>query len=436
MLEVKGPVGDTEAARAELAVVVASSTFSRCPRMSRLLTYLCSKYFAGEADQIKEYNIAVDLLGRSVDFDPADNASARVEVHRLRKKLRTYYDSEGADRELRIEIPAGTYVPQFVPKPSALLPPAEPSPVGTAVLDADHPMVVELPRGVPVAATSKVAAPRGSRALWYAAAAVVAVAMAAFAVMQLTRKPNPEFETFWKPVLDSTASTMVVLPHPIVYHPTTRANHLNSQLHGVPPLPTQVPLDVPPNLLNGADFVPVFDQYVGFGDTVAVASLTTLFARRGGSVTVRLASKTEFADMRDSPAILIGAFTNRWAIEMTQKFRYHFFMDGGHKPAIADSQTNSRWLTDKEDNGHSNEDYLLICRLPKAQTGGFAIIAAGLTQYGTEEAGRILAHPQALAPILRQLPKGWESKNVELVLRSQIVGDTPTAPDLTAFYVW
>ena len=185
------------------------------------------------------------------------------------------------------------------------------------------------------------------------------------------------------------------MPHPIVYHPTTRANHLNNQLHGLPPLPTQVPLDVPPNLLNGADFVPVFDQYVGFGDTVTVASLTTLFARRGGSVTVRLASKTEFADMRDSPAILIGAFTNRWAVELTQKFRYHFFLDSAHKPAIVDSQTNSRWSTDKADNGHSNEDYVFICRLPKAQTGGFVIVAAGLTQYGTEEAGRILAHPQA-----------------------------------------
>lgn len=435
MIEVKGPVGDTEAARAELAVVVASSTFSRCPRMSRLLTYLCSKYFAGEADQIKEYNIAVDLLGRSVDFDPADNASARVEVHRLRKKLRTYYDSEGADRDLRIEIPTGTYVPQFAPKPSALLK-TEPTVVGTAVLDADQALVAESPRGVPPITSKKPGPPWRSRAAWFAAAGVIALGLVAVAVVLLNRKPYPEFETFWRPVLDSTASTMIVLPHPIVYHPTTRANHLNSQLHGLPPLPTQVPLDVPPNLLNGADFVPVFDQYVGFGDTVAVANLTTLFARRGGSVTVRLASKTEFADMRDSPAILIGAFTNRWAVELTQKFRYHFFLDGGHRPAIVDSQTKSRWSTDKADNGHSNEDYLLICRLPKAQTGGFAIVAAGLTQYGTEETGRILAHPQALVPILRQLPKGWESKNVELVLRSQIVGDTPTAPDLTASYVW
>jgi hypothetical protein len=438
MLDLTGAAADIGAARSELAVVVASSTFSRSPRMSRLLIYLCEKFFAGESDQIKEYNIAVDLLGRSPSFDPADNASARVEVHRLRKKLRAYYEAEGADRELRIEIPAGTYVPQFVPK---RLDTPKPEPVTAAIaveVEAQEPLVVAelaIPTEelAPTPIRSRLRLPR--RWPWLAAAAVLVVA-GILVALQLMRKPNPEFDAFWRPAIESAASTMIVMAHPIVYHPTTRANQLHSQLHGSPPLPVQIPLDVPPNLLNGSDFVAVFDQYVGFGDTVAVSGLTTLFARHGGAVNVRLASKTEFADMGDSPAILIGAFTNRWTIELTQKFRYSFFLHSGHKPSILDRQTNSRWFTDKADNGNSNEDYILICRLPKSQTGGFAIVGAGLTQYGTEEAGRILTHPEALSPILRQLPKGWEWKNVELVLHSQIVGGTPTAPDLTASFVW
>src|SRR6202030_1383653 len=89
-----------ERERAELDCVLGSAAFGRSPRLARLLRYLCTKYFEGEADQIKEYNIAVDVLDRPESFDPSEDAIARVEVHRLRKKLREYYQTEGTDHSL------------------------------------------------------------------------------------------------------------------------------------------------------------------------------------------------------------------------------------------------------------------------------------------------------------------------------------------------
>ena len=73
-------------------------------------------------------------------------------------------------------------------------------------------------------------------------------------------------------------------------------------------------------MLNGSDFVPVFDQYVGFGDTVAVSRLAVLFAQRGQEARLRLASKLDFSDVRDSASVLIGAFTNRWSMEVARGF--------------------------------------------------------------------------------------------------------------------
>jgi len=105
----------TEEAKAELQAVLESPGFVRSPRLSRLLVFLCSKYLAGEADQIKEYSIGVEVLGRPESFDPSNDAAARVEVHRLRRKLQQFYESEGASRKLRILIPVGHYVPAFVP---------------------------------------------------------------------------------------------------------------------------------------------------------------------------------------------------------------------------------------------------------------------------------------------------------------------------------
>lgn len=102
-----------ESAKSELDSVLSSGVFTRSPRLARLLEYLCTKYFQGELDQIKEYNIAIDVLGRPESFDPSEDAIARVEVHRLRKKLREYYQTEGTDHSLRILIPTGRYVPVF-----------------------------------------------------------------------------------------------------------------------------------------------------------------------------------------------------------------------------------------------------------------------------------------------------------------------------------
>ncbi len=102
--------------RAELEAVLHSPAFTRSPRLGRLLTYLCSKALAGETDQIKEYSIAVDVLDRPPSFDPDEDAIARVEVHRLRKRLREYYEKEGAADKLEIVIPNGQYAPVFVPR--------------------------------------------------------------------------------------------------------------------------------------------------------------------------------------------------------------------------------------------------------------------------------------------------------------------------------
>ena len=100
--------------KAELDNILSSAAFGRSPRLAHLLQYLCTKYFEGEADQIKEYNIAVDVLNRPETFDPAEDAIARVEVHRLRKKLKEYYETEGTDHAIRIVIPTGRYGPVFL----------------------------------------------------------------------------------------------------------------------------------------------------------------------------------------------------------------------------------------------------------------------------------------------------------------------------------
>jgi hypothetical protein len=104
---------DLEAQRAELAAVLHSEHFTRAPTLAHLLSYLCEKLFAGEAYQIKEYSVGVEVFHRGSSFDQDSDSIVRVEANRLRKRLAAYYAGDGASHRLHITIPLGQYVPEF-----------------------------------------------------------------------------------------------------------------------------------------------------------------------------------------------------------------------------------------------------------------------------------------------------------------------------------
>ena len=125
--------------RAELEAVLQSGIFARAPNLASFLKYIGEKYFDGEAENVKEYSIAIEALNRPVDFDPKKDSIVRVEAHRLRKRLADYYEGLGADHAIHIEIPNGQYSPRFCqkirlethPNPVAALlePPPEAAPI-------------------------------------------------------------------------------------------------------------------------------------------------------------------------------------------------------------------------------------------------------------------------------------------------------------------
>ena len=107
------------AEQAELDAVLTSGIFARAPSLAQFLSYICQKHFQGEQHLIKEYNIAVEALGRPADFDQKRDSIVRVEAHRLRKRLRKFYESDGASHEIRIDLPSGAYTPVFLRRAEA-----------------------------------------------------------------------------------------------------------------------------------------------------------------------------------------------------------------------------------------------------------------------------------------------------------------------------
>src|SRR5687767_9417131 len=100
--------------RAQLERMLASRAFSGSLRLSTLLKFIVEEAIAGRAEGLKEQVIALEVYGRGTDFNPSNHSAVRVDLRRLRDKIREYYDLEGASDRIRVEIPKGTYCPRFL----------------------------------------------------------------------------------------------------------------------------------------------------------------------------------------------------------------------------------------------------------------------------------------------------------------------------------
>lgn len=102
-----------EEKRLVLEHVIKSHTFSRSDQLKRFLQYICDKDIEGKADEINEYSIAVEALGRPADYSPTGDSSVRTRAHALRQKLQEYYELENPAAHVRIDVPKGAYNPRF-----------------------------------------------------------------------------------------------------------------------------------------------------------------------------------------------------------------------------------------------------------------------------------------------------------------------------------
>ena len=117
-----------ESVRQHLQAVLASRSFVTATRARRFLTYIVEQTLAGQTAGIKELVLGTEVFDRPSDFDPKVDTIVRVEAGKLRKRLEEYYANEvRSAAAVRIEVPKGSYVPQFLvaaPTPAPVVVPA------------------------------------------------------------------------------------------------------------------------------------------------------------------------------------------------------------------------------------------------------------------------------------------------------------------------
>ena len=104
---------DQKAIREQLDRILNSGPFQQSRRRQRFLEYIVNETLAGRGERLKGYNIALEVFDRSETFDSTVDPIVRMEAARLRDRLREYYEADGQNDPIRIDLPKGTYTPQI-----------------------------------------------------------------------------------------------------------------------------------------------------------------------------------------------------------------------------------------------------------------------------------------------------------------------------------
>src|SRR5579863_4213813 len=129
-----------DSVRSELDKILGSHGFVNAERLSRFLRYAVEEHLNGQTDKLKESLLGIDVFGRKPSYDPRIDAVVRTEAVKLRARLKEYYESEGREDAVIIDLPKGGYVPVFRlrEQPPKELEPEAVAAIATAVPSAAH----------------------------------------------------------------------------------------------------------------------------------------------------------------------------------------------------------------------------------------------------------------------------------------------------------
>jgi hypothetical protein len=235
---------------------------------------------------------------------------------------------------------------------------------------------------------------------------------------------------------------LICLAAPVVYRPTDALYKKYATTH---PGTFQTELEKTNNVLplDPQQTILWSDlwSYSGYGvvrsgDAYAAVSLSALLAKIGKPSQLRIGTNYSFADLRNSPAVVVGAFNNKWTMHITSNLRFVFAEQDGRFMIREQTNGGQVWEEHFAKNGEVLDDAAIVSRLLDSKTGQFTIIVAGIGERGTQAAGEFVSNPEFLDQGLRSLPAGWQTKNLEFVLQTTVTDLVPGPPRVVAAYSW
>src|ERR1700722_6732289 len=399
--------------REQLRRLVAHPLFTNSKRYPVLLTYIVEQTLLGNAGELKERTIGVEAFGREPDYDVNLDPVVRTAAAEVRKRLSQYYYNPEHGGELVIELPIGSYVPTFREPAASPMDFAAEALVAEKVESLSKDFVFQ-----PLTdAKAEQAHARFLTRHWIPiASALLVAALLGFSVGRV-RLPSQaavagepsNMSRFWQPITATSSRVTYCLGAP------TDAVDLQSG-----PYPAS----------EGGSL----NTY----DVITLARSLVPLVPKNGQFRVLSASDTGFAQLREGPFVLIGAFDNPWTMRITQDLPIGFEYDN-HVREVVDRKSTPKktWTLQWQVPGKSlARDYAIVARLHDTVTGEPVILLAGILGEGTEAASEVVSNPTYLDAMLQKAPKNWDQLNLEAVLEANVIDGHPGPPTVIAVETW
>ena len=418
--------------------VLSSPPFRNTQQCQNLLRYIVKHTLAGEDHLLRERVIGSEVFGRRPDYEPGEDPVVRLRAAEVRKRLAQFYQSAMEAPEVHIDIPSGSYRATFRWRDSAnpLLHEAELS-LATHPVGPEPHSLAPAPDFQKVAAVAEVL-PADSRKRIRLAYAAITLALLAAAVLVVSMPPDgaqaSRFREFWSLWTNSSKPVIIAIGSNAVYRLSDTMNDQYAKDHDLETHGAEFFVPLTPDVtLRGSDLHPAENSFVALGDVAAVSSMVANLTRLKQSFQERFPNDISFAELRNSPSVLIGGFNNAMTLELTKNMRFVLRA----RNEIDDIQDpNRRWLLHASTDSHDTEDYAIITRLTQRQGDAPILSVAGMGQYGTLAAADFVCSPAAISEMTRRLPKDWASRNLQLVLHVKVVDFKPAATEVVAVHSW
>jgi hypothetical protein len=402
------PALDNKAVLLQLERMLKSRHFRSSRRYPAFLAHIVRRRLEGDLDSLKERILGIEVFKRPNDYDTGADPVVRITAGEVRKRIALYYHDEGTEQELRIELPAGSYVPAFSPFPLAIapqdLPPLESADesIGVRTLtDGSQ----ELPR-------------RGGAVRFGIVAASAAVVVAAATIWFWVWWSSP-LQSMWRPFFESPDQALIVVGSPLGALAGPAGN-------GGPPADSHSHV------------------HLSLNDALALADVAGLFEVHHLSYRVQTGAASSLDDLRKRPVVLIAAFGNPWSGRILAPLRFSLL----RQQVAPDGSTILGSIVDRRHPGSmwnfdfakpvtvNSKDYAIVARIHSDLTEGPVAVIAGLGSSATESAGEFLSSPEYLQQINPVAPAGWRNKNLELVLEVPIVDGKASHAHIVASEFW
>ncbi|HET6216091.1 MAG TPA: hypothetical protein VFE27_03670 [Acidobacteriaceae bacterium] len=396
--------------------VASSRNFKSSPRLRDLLLYVAECAIRDTPEDATEQQIGIKVFGRPAGYNSSEDSIVRSHARLLRQKLTAYFETDGADEELRIDVPKGHYLLVFRSRASAVIPPV-PVIVPKPKIE---PVDLDVAQDAPAHTTSYEANKSRKWLLWIGIGFVAGVLFALAVVLLSGTRVNRSVAALWRPFLTGDPPLLIYSNGVFVGDSKNGMRYATLQEAQNPPADGHL-----------------IDHYTGIGEAAGVYELTRLFDSAHATFILKRSHLVTWDEAKQRNLIFIGSPAENLAVQALPSNAEFTLFSSPEASGYHNNHPRPGELANYVRPEHPlNRDYAIISFLPGMQSGKKIMWLSGLTTLGTQAAVEFASRPDGAAELLKTArgPDG-KVRPFEALLETTIIGGVPLEVRLVTIHV-